>query len=135
VQGQPRTLHPIVRDEIVRIADEALRNAFRHAKAKEIEIAIRYDVRHFRLRVRDDGGGIDPAVLSAGGREGHFGLRGMRERAKLSGGTLTLWSAIGVGTEVELTIPASHVYAKATSGVWHSQLARKLFGQTGTSDS
>ena len=102
VQGASRALHPIVRDEIFRIADEALRNAFRHANAKQIEVEIRYDVREFRLRVRDDGAGIDPAVLEAGGREGHFGLRGMRERAEAVGGKLRLWSALDTGTEVEL---------------------------------
>jgi signal transduction histidine kinase len=135
VQGAPRTLHPIVRDEIFRIAGEALRNAFRHAKANKIEVEIRYDVRHFRLRVRDDGAGIDPAILSAGHREGHFGLRGMHERANLSGGNLALLSATGVGTEVDLTIPASRAYATPTSVVWPSQLARRMFGKTGTTES
>jgi nitrate/nitrite-specific signal transduction histidine kinase len=85
--------------------------------------------------VRDDGAGIDPAILSAGGREGHFGLSGMRERAKLSGGTLTLWSAIDVGTVVELTIPASHAYSTVTSGAWPSKFWRTLFRQTRANDS
>ena len=83
VEGEPRDLHPILRDEIYRIAAEALRNAFHHAAARQIEVEIRYDDQQFRLRVRDDGKGIDPAVLSGQGREGHFGLPGMRERAKL----------------------------------------------------
>ena len=78
VEGQPRDLHPIVRDEIYRIAGEALRNAFRHAQATRIEVEIRYDDRQFRLRVRDDGKGIDPEVLADQAGEGHFGLRGMR---------------------------------------------------------
>ena len=85
VQGTPRPLHPIVRDEVFRIAGEALRNAFHHAAAKQIEVELRYDERQLRVRVRDDGKGIDPEVLRAQGREGHFGLRGMRERAKLGG--------------------------------------------------
>ena len=67
VQGTPRALHPIVRDEVFRIAGEALRNAFRHAAAKQIEVELRYDVRQLRVRVRDDGKGIDPEVLRAGG--------------------------------------------------------------------
>src|SRR4029077_16363392 len=83
VLGVSQPLHPVVRDELFRIAAEALRNAFRHAGAKEIEVELRYDVRQLRLRVRDDGCGIAPEVLSAGGREGHFGLHGMRERAKV----------------------------------------------------
>ena len=113
VEGSSRTLHPIVRDEIYRIASEALRNAFRHAEAKQIEVEIRYDDRHLRLRVRDDGKGIDPKVLSGEGREGHFGLPGMRERAKLIGGKLTVWTAPGSGTEIEFSVPASHAYARA----------------------
>src|SRR5262249_43170268 len=100
VLGVPQPLHPIVRDEIFRIASEALRNAFRHADARHVEIELRYDARQLRLGVRDDGRGIAPEVLSAGGREGHFGMHGMRERAKVIGGKLTVWSAQGSGTEV-----------------------------------
>jgi signal transduction histidine kinase len=114
VQGTPRALHPIVRDEVFRIAGEALRNAFRHAGAKQIEVELRYDKRHFRVRVRDDGKGIDPELLRTEGREGHFGLRGMRERAKLAGGKLTVWSGLDAGTEVELSVPAQHAYSSAS---------------------
>ena len=110
VQGEPRSLHPILRDETFRIVGEALRNAYSHAEAKQIEVELRYDAGYLRLRVGDDGKGIDPAVLSEGGREGHFGMRGMRERATLIGGKLTVWSAPGSGTEVELSVPASHAY-------------------------
>ena len=81
VEGQSRDLHPILRDEVYKIAAEALRNAFLHANAKQVEVEIRYDNERFRLRVRDDGKGIDAAVLSAQSREGHYGLPGMRERA------------------------------------------------------
>jgi len=133
VQGTQRALHPIVRDEIFRIAGEALRNAVRHASARQIEVEIRYDERQMRLRVRDDGIGIDPAVLRAEGRAGHFGLHGMRERSKLAGGKLTVWSGLDAGTEVELTIPASHAYAAASRP--RSWLAEKLFGESTTSDS
>jgi signal transduction histidine kinase/ligand-binding sensor domain-containing protein len=113
VEGSVRALHPIVRDEIYRIAGEALRNAFRHAAAKQIEVEIRYDERQLRLRVRDDGKGIDPKVLTTEGPSGHFGLHGVRERADLVGGRLTVWSASGSGTEIELTIPASRAYAES----------------------
>ena len=132
VEGAPRKLHPIVRDEVFRIADEALRNASRHAHASQVEIEIRYDVHEFRLRVRDDGSGIDPAVLEAGGREGHFGLRGMRERAQAVGGKLRLWSALDTGTEVELIIPGSHAYAASASA--RLGLADRLFGQAVSDD-
>ena len=74
VEGEARRLHPILRDEVYKIAAEALRNAFRHSGAKRVEVEIRYDDEQFRLRIRDDGKGIDPAVLSDGGREGHYGL-------------------------------------------------------------
>jgi signal transduction histidine kinase/ligand-binding sensor domain-containing protein len=115
VEGTPRNLHPIVRDEIYRIASEALRNAFRHAEAQRIEVECRYDERQLRLRVRDDGKGINATFLTAEGRTGHFGLHGMRERAKLMGGNLTVWTAAESGTEIELIIPAAHAYAAASS--------------------
>ena len=124
VQGAPRNLHPIVRDEVFRIAGEALRNAFRHAQAKQIEVELRYDERSLRLRVRDDGKGIAADVLSRGGREGHFGLRGMRERAKGIGGELTVWSRPEAGTEVELILPGARAYAPSSSK-WRSLLARR----------
>jgi signal transduction histidine kinase len=113
VEGAPRNLHPIRRDEIYRIAGEALRNAFRHAQASRIEVTIWYGERQFRLRVRDDGKGIDPKVLDERGRVGHWGLPGMRERAELIGGQLEIWSQLGSGTQVELSIPASIAYGTA----------------------
>jgi signal transduction histidine kinase/streptogramin lyase len=112
VQGVPRNLHPILRDEVYRIAAEALRNAFRHAQAGRIEVELRYDAKDFTLRIRDDGRGINRDVLSGDGREGHYGLHGMRERAKLVGGELAIWSEVDSGTEVELSIPASRAYIK-----------------------
>jgi signal transduction histidine kinase len=111
VEGAPRDLHPILRDEVYRIAGEALRNAFRHAEARRIEVEIRYDERLFGLRVRDDGKGIDSKLLNDDKRPGHYGMRGMRERAKLMGGKMTVWSELDAGTEVELSIPAANAYA------------------------
>ena len=122
VEGQTRDLHPIVRDEIYKIAAEALRNAFRHAQAGRVEVEIRYDDEQFRLRVRDDGKGIDPAVLANQGLEGHYGLRGMPERAALIGGKLAVWSEVGAGTEVELRLPARIVYATSPRRSWWSRL-------------
>jgi signal transduction histidine kinase/ligand-binding sensor domain-containing protein len=126
VEGAPRDLHPVARDEVYRIAGEALRNAFRHADAQRIEIEIRYAERQLRLRLRDDGKGIDPKLLSDDGHEGHYGLRGMRERAKLLGGKLTVWSERGSGTEVELIIPAAHAYTPSPE-LPRSWLAVRLF--------
>ena len=121
VEGQSRDLHPILRDEVYKIAAEALRNAFLHANAKQVEVEIRYDDERFRLRVRDDGKGIDAAVLSAQSREGHYGLPGMRERATLIGGKLTIWSEVDAGTEVELRLPADIAYVSARRGSWFSR--------------
>jgi signal transduction histidine kinase len=110
VEGAPQDLHPILRDEIYRIAGEGLRNAFRHARARRVEVEIRYDERQLQVRIRDNGSGIDPSVLNHEGRPGHWGLTGMRERAKRIGGEMDVWSELGAGTEVELRIPASIAY-------------------------
>ncbi|MBW8893680.1 MAG: ATP-binding protein, partial [Burkholderiales bacterium] len=107
-----------MRDETFRIAGEALRNAFRHADAKRIDVEIHYDARQLRVRVRDDGKGIAPEVLSAGEKEGHFGLSGMRERAALVGGKLTV-SGLDKGTEVAFSAPGSRAYSQpAPSRTW-----------------
>jgi signal transduction histidine kinase len=109
IEGTPRDLDPILRDDIYRIAREALGNAFRHAQASKIEAEIMYGQRLLRLRIRDDGKGIDPKHLDAG-RDGHWGLAGMRERAQQIGAQLDMWSEAGAGTEVELRIPGSVAY-------------------------
>jgi signal transduction histidine kinase/ligand-binding sensor domain-containing protein len=119
VEGTSRNLHPILRDEVYRLAVEALRNAFRHAAAQNVEVEIRYDGKYFRLRVRDDGKGIGHEVLRGDGREGHYGLSGMKERAKLLSGKLTIWSEVDSGTEIELTIPASRAYERPTRRFWY----------------
>ena len=113
VEGTSKDLAPLVRDEVYRIACEALQNAFRHSQAGRIEVEILYERRQLRLRVRDNGKGIEQKVVDAGGRTGHYGLGGMRERADLVGGDLEIWSERHSGTEVELTIPGSVAYAKS----------------------
>jgi signal transduction histidine kinase len=109
VEGPTKDLHPIIRDEIYRISREALSNAFKHAHAQNIETEISYGSRAFRLRIRDDGEGIPAEVLDQG-RAGHFGLRGIRERAKQIGAELTIWSRLGSGTEIELSLAATTAY-------------------------
>jgi signal transduction histidine kinase len=131
VEGEARNLHPILRDEIYKIAAEALRNAFRHAQAQHVEVEILYDTEQIRLRVRDDGIGIDPAILSSQGGEGHFGLRGMPERATLIGGKLEVWSKVGVGTEVELRIPTSTAYATTQRRSWSNSKGESIKQDTG----
>jgi signal transduction histidine kinase/ligand-binding sensor domain-containing protein len=111
LEGPPRDFDLICRDDIYRIAREALVNAFHHACAQKIEAEITYGYPQFRLRIRDDGTGIDSSVRDHGKRSGHWGLTGMRERAKTIGGRLEVWSEEGAGTEVDLTIPSSIAYS------------------------
>jgi signal transduction histidine kinase len=115
VEGTSRELHAILRDNVFRIVAEALRNAFLHAEASRIEVEIHCDERQLRLRIRDDGKGIDSQIVTDKGRPGHWGLHGMHERAKLVGGNLEVWSRIDCGTEIELTSPASIAYVRPTT--------------------
>ena len=126
VEGARRDVAPLIQDEVYRIARELLRNAFRHAQAGRIEVEIRYDSRQFRLHVRDDGKGIDSEVLRAGGRAGHYGLPGMRERANRFGGKLDFWSEAGTGTEAVLTVPGAVAYGGSNGGRF-AFLRRKLW--------
>jgi len=112
VEGTTRDLTPLVRDDVHRIACEAVRNAFRHAQASRIEVEIHYERRQFCLRVVDNGKGIGELIQGESGRSGHFGLPGMQERAKLVGGKLAVLSRRGSGTQVDLSIPASLAYTK-----------------------
>ncbi|MEJ0042222.1 MAG: triple tyrosine motif-containing protein [Rhizomicrobium sp.] len=117
-EGTPRPVHAVVRDEISRIVREAVFNVVRHAQAKNVEIGIAYKRRELSVHVRDDGKGIDPDTLSRGGREGHYGLTGMRERAQGIRAEFVLSSGPGAGTEIELTIPAAAAYTD-NWGPWH----------------
>jgi ligand-binding sensor domain-containing protein len=110
VEGTVLELHPMIREEAYCIGREALMNALTHSEARNIEAEITYDSRAFRLRIRDDGRGIDPDILEKGGRADHWGLQGMRERADRIGAKLDFWSRPGSGTEVELTVPAATAY-------------------------
>jgi signal transduction histidine kinase len=112
VEGKLQTLTPILQDEVYRISREVIRNAFAHAAASHIEVEIRYDKDQLRIRVRDDGKGIDPKILEQGGEPGHWGISGMRERAQRIGSRLDFWSEMGAGTEVQLTVPAAMAYEK-----------------------
>ena len=113
VEGAQRDLHPIVREEVFLIAREALGNAFRHSGAQHIEAEISYGAAVLHVRIRDAGRGISAAVLDAGGRPGHFGLRGMRERATKIGAQLKIWSKPGAGTEIDLQVPAAMAYRRS----------------------
>jgi signal transduction histidine kinase/ligand-binding sensor domain-containing protein len=112
-EGVPRALHPIVREETLLLGREALVNAFRHAQATRIEVEVHYGDAGLRMRIRDNGCGIDPAVHADGGRRGHWGLSGMRERAKLLSARLDIWSTAGGGTEIDLRVPATMAYSES----------------------
>jgi signal transduction histidine kinase/ligand-binding sensor domain-containing protein len=124
VQGAERELHPILRDEIYRITAEALRNAFRHAQAARIDVAIRHGDHEFRTIVKDNGKGIDPEVLKQGSLSGHWGLQGMRERAEAIGAELDVWSSHGNGTEVSLRVPATIAYSSSRRLRWFNSASR-----------
>ncbi len=113
VEGERRTKRAMIREEVYRIARELLRNAYHHARARNIEAELRYDDDAFLLIVRDDGRGIDPKVLKDRGRAGHWGLPGTYERVEGIGARLDIWSEAGAGTEVRLTVPGAIAYEKS----------------------
>lgn len=110
VEGAPRSLHPILKEEVFLIVREALTNAFQHSYASSVEAEIAFAPTELRLRVRDNGRGIPASILEQGGTPGHWGLAGMRERAERVRGLLEIWSRDGAGTEVQLRIRASLAY-------------------------
>ena len=114
----------MVLEESHAIGREALINAFTHSGGSHVEMEILYEPEQFRLRIRDDGRGLDPEILGKGGRPGHFGLQGMRERAQKIGGQLELWSRPEAGTEVELRVPARTAYRGFRGEGWTSWFRR-----------
>jgi signal transduction histidine kinase len=111
VVGDPQEMHPIVRDEVYRIGYEAIRNACVHSDARQLWVELTYST-DLTVRIRDNGIGMDPE-LAKGGREGHFGLRGMRERAARIAGHLKIESST-TGTLVELIVPGGIIYSSKT---------------------
>jgi len=104
VNGREKKLRADLRNEVYRIGHEAIVNACRHSRARNIETEVEYRPTELRIAVRDNGCGIDPRDLRWG-RNGHWGLRGMRERAERIGGRLRRWSRVALGTEIELRVP------------------------------
>jgi signal transduction histidine kinase len=127
VHGEPKALHPVVFEEVYRLGREALVNAFRHSNATVIEAELIYESQALRLRFRDDGIGIDPTILNQG-RANHWGLPGMRERAKKIGAYIEIWSRTGAGTEIEVRIPAPVAYATTKVGL-RSRLLATVFSK------
>jgi len=125
VEGSERPLHPVLRDDVYRIGREALVNAFRHSHARKIEIELEYASSRLHLMVRDDGGGIDPGKIDAG-RDEHWGLPGMRERAERIGGQLHIWTMAKGGTEVELSVPGHIAFqGHGSKGLWKRFFTRR----------
>jgi len=116
VNGTIRPLYPVVFGEIFKIGKESLGNAFRHSGAHAIETELNYGESELRIRIRDDGTGIDSTILRQGHRVGHFGLPGMKERARKVGAHLDVWSGAAAGTEVELRITGGVAYASNSNG-------------------
>ncbi|WP_338869721.1 sensor histidine kinase [Myxococcus stipitatus] len=124
VSGGARTLEPLVADELYRLGREAIGNALAHAGANEVEVRLSFERSALKLSVRDDGGGIDPGTLERGGRAGHWGLRGMKERATRLGGQLEIVSREGQGTEVVVAVLAERAYLRQSLGGWRGLLRR-----------
>lgn len=125
VEGSSRSMHPIVRDEVYRIGREAVVNAFRHSRAKNITVEVSYLENQLRLLVSDDGCGINSEVLQSG-LDGHWGLSGMRERAERIKARLKVRSRVGSGTEVELSIPSKVAFQSQSSNrplTWFAKLS------------
>lgn len=121
--GEEQAIDPVICEEIHLIVREAMLNAFQHAHAEAIEVAVDFELRQLRVCVRDDGVGLDAHILGTGYRPGHWGLIGMHERAKHIGGRLRISSAQTSGTEVALAVPGSIVYAsKHKSSSWMKRL-------------
>lgn len=129
-RGTPRELVCEAREEIYGVGREALLNAFRHADASRIEVILDYGVEAFQLSVRDDGKGFDPRMATSFERSSHFGLRGMRERARRVNGRLDIETEKGGGTAIVLVIPARFAYVCPT---WRwLRYVREIFGEKST---
>jgi signal transduction histidine kinase len=114
VIGDSKEMHPVVRDEIYRVGYEAIRNACIHSKGSRLEVELKYG-HDLVLRVIDNGVGIDP-TMGDYGKEGHFGLQGMRERVARIGGGLTIVGSAGAGTEITVVVPGGIVFREPSVG-------------------
>jgi signal transduction histidine kinase/ligand-binding sensor domain-containing protein len=110
VTGDARDMHPIVRDEVYLIGYEAIRNAHTHSQGARLDVGLTYG-EDLSLIVKDNGIGVDPSVAHAG-KDGHFGLPTMRERAARVGGRLTIAASVNFGTEVKLVVPGNLAFRK-----------------------
>jgi signal transduction histidine kinase len=128
VNGDPRELHPVVRDQVYRIGREAIANCFQHANAERCETEINFDPTQLRIAIRDDGRGVEETILEAAHRSGGWGMPGMFERASKIGAHLEIWSRPGVGTEIEVRVPAVIAYRSTTNASRWQWLRRLATG-------
>jgi ligand-binding sensor domain-containing protein/signal transduction histidine kinase len=112
VVGRSRLLDPIAFEELLHIGREAISNAVNHADAGRIEVELTYRDKDLTLGVSDDGKGMDANILTSG-RPDHWGLHGMRERARSLGASLEVWSRPGAGTDIQLVVPGAVAYGRA----------------------
>ncbi len=110
-RGDIRQLFPVVEDNLLRICEEAVANAVKHARPTRIEVRLEFNARKVELFLRDNGCGFD-VKSAASSRDGHFGLIGMKERVKSMGGQFTLNGQPGQGTEILVTVPAGRAFPK-----------------------
>jgi signal transduction histidine kinase len=123
VEGLALPLRSTIRDDVFGIGREALVNAFRHSQARSINLRLGYSASQLRVVVCDDGCGIDPRVLRSG-RDGHWGLLSMRERADRIGAKVRVLSRVGGGTEVELRVPSDVAFKSNPSRPVHRWFPR-----------
>jgi signal transduction histidine kinase/ligand-binding sensor domain-containing protein len=115
--GSPKPLRPACAEEVYNVAREALTNVRQHAHATSVEVELEYARDRFRLTIRDDGSGMDPQALAEESNHGHFGVTGMRERARQLEAKFAIFSRDATGTEIELVVPAAAAYL-ATAWRW-----------------
>ena len=118
--GTPYKLNSDTHENVLLIVREAMLNSFKHAAARAMEVQIDYLKAAFKISVRDDGRGIDEKMVKDG-REGHWGLRGMRERAAAIHGRLLILSKIGAGTEVVIVVPRIYASVKLMPTAYESR--------------
>jgi signal transduction histidine kinase len=126
VEGRPQGIAPAVQDEVYWIAREAILNAFRHSRARQVEVEVEYAPHQLRLLIRDNGRGIESAIMKAG-RDGHWGLIGMRERSEKLGGNLTVLSSPDTGTQVVIVVPGAVAFPLQHRDLWLQRFWRSKF--------
>jgi signal transduction histidine kinase len=118
VEGRERPLNATAGHDVLQVGRQAISNAFQHARARNIHVLLSYGDKSFRLRIEDNGRGINEESMNLQ-RPGHFGMVGMKERAERLGGSISIRSREGEGTEVDLFVPANLLYQNGTPrSVW-----------------